>query len=339
MFYPRWLIIRFAKHLASRVKLAHTPLFVNPNSSHIRIFGCFLVYIGAVVLLACLLSPPLYWLGNAVAARGAFPLLEGIPFHRYFSRCIQIFALLFLWPAFRRIGLQRLSDLGLEHNSQWKRDVITGIGIAILPVLFLGMGYLYLEVYRFKKELIPLGIIKILGAASIVAILEEFLFRGVLFGLLQRIMNSALAAIWSSLIFAGVHFMRIAKPPQETAVEWFSGFAQLTKLFSSAPPWPLLGWGILSLFVAGLILALVTSRTHSLFLAIGLHAGWIFGQQGLQWLAKWRLQPPERLLPWVGPNVVSGAVPTGIIPVLTLLLTAGMAVLYLKRERDITKIR
>jgi len=96
-----------------------------------------------------------------------------------------------------------------------------------------------------------------------------------------------------------------------------------------------LGWGMLSLLLAGLILAVATLRTRSLFLAIGLHAGWIIGQQGLQWAAKFRIKPPEALLPWIGPNVVSGAVPTGLVPSAMLLLTMALAFYYLSRARTL----
>ena len=43
-----------------------------------------------------------------------------------------------------------------------------------------------------------------------------------------------------------------------------------------------------------------TLRTRSLWLAIGLHAGWIFCQQALQWLARYRVKPPDALWPWIG---------------------------------------
>lgn len=175
--------------------------------------------------------------------------------------------------------------------------------------------------------------IRILCTASVVAVLEEFLFRGVILGLFLRVMRPATAAVLSSLIFAVVHFMKVAKPTVEVSVNWLSGFAQMLHIFSGAPPWPLIGWGLLSLFLAGLLLALATLWTRSLFLAIGLHAGWIIGQQGLQWLAKFRIKSPGELLPWVGPNVVSGGVPTGIIPILVLLSTAGLIILYLRHEK------
>jgi hypothetical protein len=82
--------------------------------------------------------------------------------------------------------------------------------------------------------------------------------------------------------------------------------------------------------LAGILLAVATIRTRSLFLAIGLHAGWIFGQQGIQILGKFGIQPSDRLLPWVGENVVSGAVPTGLVPWAVLGVTGGLILFFLR---------
>lgn len=303
---------------------------MKPNPILLR----FAAYFSAVVLLACVFSPPLYWAGSALADHGVLPFLKGFPFHRYFSRCIQIAALVMLWPAFRWVGIRRLRELGLDPNPLCWRDLLTGIGIALVPVLALSAGYLAFEIYRLNTGFAPAGILRILATASAVAVLEEFLFRGVLLGLCLRAMRPLAAACLSSAVFAFVHFMRVAKPAVAAPVDWLSGFGQLPQVFSSSPPWPVLGWGILSLLVAGLILAFATLRTRSLFLPIGIHSGWILGQQGLQWAAKFRIKPPGELLPWVGPNVVSGAVPTGLIPLGTLLLTAALAALYLRHARD-----
>jgi len=302
---------------------------VNSNPVLLRL----LAYFSGVILIACLISPPLYWAGSALAEAGVLPFLKGFPFHRYFSRCIQVSALLMLWPAFRWIGIRRLEELGIGHNPLARRDFAAGLIIALGPLLVLAAGYLLTGVYDFRKSFPPTGIFRILATAGVVAILEEFLFRGVLLGLCLRSMRPVPAALLSSFVFAVVHFLRVAKVETGSTVGWLSGFGQLPLAFSSAPPWPLLGWGFFSLLLAGLLLAAVTLRTRSLFLAIGLHAGWIFGQQTLQWMAKFRIKPPDALLPWVGPNVVSGAVPTGLIPAGVLLLTLAITFYYLRYVR------
>jgi membrane protease YdiL (CAAX protease family) len=302
---------------------------VNSNPVILRL----LAYFSGIILLACLLSPPLYWAGSALAERGVLPFLQGFPFHRYFSRSMQISAVLMLWPAFRWIGIRRIGELGIERNPLWRSDLLAGFAIAFIPVLALGAGYLAFDVYHWKSGLAIVSGLRILATGGVVAILEEFLFRGVLLGLCLRSMKPFAAVLVSSAVFAVVHFMRVAKPASEEVVSWTSGFAQIPQAFSSAPPWPLLAWGVFSLLLAGILLAAVTLRTRSLFLPVGLHAGWIIGQQGLQWLAKFRIKPPDALLPWIGPNVVSGAVPTGLVPAAVLLLTMALAIYYLGHVR------
>jgi membrane protease YdiL (CAAX protease family) len=129
-----------------------------------------------------------------------------------------------------------------------------------------------------------------------------------------------------------LHFLRPARIDTGAEVTWLSGWEQLLMIFHGAPPWPLLGYGIFTLLLAGGILAWVTLRTRSLWGAIGLHAGWILGQQGFLAVARLRVKPEEALLPWVGPNLVSGAVPTGIVPAAVLAFT-GLLLWVLWRRR------
>jgi membrane protease YdiL (CAAX protease family) len=303
---------------------------VNSNPAHPRGLLRLLAYPVAVVLLACVMSPPLYWTGSWLAEAGVLPIVQGFPFHRYFSRSIQISALILLWPAFRWIGIRRISELGIEKNPAWTRDLAAGFLIAFLPVLALGAGYFWNAVYAFRPDWEGAKLLRIVGTAAAVSVLEEFLFRCVFLGLCLMAMGRAAAVGFSAVFFAAVHFLKTSKQPLETPVSWTSGFEQLPLLFSSAPPWPLIGWGFASLLVAGLILAWATLRTRSLFLAIGLHAGWILGQQGIQMFGKFQPRPLESLLPWVGPNLVSGAVPTGLIPLGVLLFTALVLALHLR---------
>ncbi len=303
---------------------------VNSNPAHSHGLLRLLAYPAAVVLLACLISPPLYWIGTWLAGVGILPIVEGFPFHRYFSRSVQISALLLLWPAFRWIGIRRLTELGIEKNLAWKRDLAAGFLIAFLPVLALGAGYFSTGIFEFRANWEPLKLLRVVGTAAAVSVLEEFLFRCVFLGICLMAMKCGAALVLSAVFFAAVHFLKTARQPMEAPVTWLSGFEQLPLLFSSAPPWPLLGWGFASLVVAGLLLAWGTIRTRSLFLAIGLHAGWILGQQGMQVLGKFQPKPPESLLPWIGPNVVSGAVPTGLVPLLVISATVLLVAFYLR---------
>ena len=125
--------------------------------------------------------------------------------------------------------------------------------------------------------------------------------------------------------FAGVHFLR----PANRRTQWWSGGRDLPRSWDSSTPCrrPRSFFsGFVSLLVAGFILAVATLWTRSLWLAIGLH--------GLDLLSANSSMAGEisgkatgRLLALIGPNVVSGAVPTGLLPLAALVLTGRSVVL------------
>ncbi|MGA1129372.1 MAG: hypothetical protein ACO3XN_04815, partial [Chthoniobacterales bacterium] len=89
-----------------------------------------LVYLSAALMAGSLVAPPVYWLGQNLAASGFSDWLAGFPFHRVLSRCLQVSLLLLLWPALRWIGLRRPSELGFQSNPVALRDVVTGVLLA-----------------------------------------------------------------------------------------------------------------------------------------------------------------------------------------------------------------
>jgi membrane protease YdiL (CAAX protease family) len=282
-----------------------------------------LLYLAVVILAAALLSPPIFWLLDGTIT---------FPFYRYFSRTAQVTAIVLLVPLLFWLNIRKVSEIGLEKNSRGWRDAAAGLGIGVVPVALLGAGYLWWGVFRFNADIEAVKILRIAATAVVVAVVEEFLFRGVALGLAVRSFGRWTAAVAVSLVFAAVHFLKPAKEA-DAVVYWWTGFAQIPRILESAPPPLILAFGFLSLFVAGMILALATLRTHSLWLPIGIHAGWILGQQGFQWLARPTEKSFASFLPWVGPNVVSGAVPTGFVPVIVLLLTGAAVWLYLRHAR------
>ncbi len=284
-----------------------------------------LFYAAAVVLLAALLSPPIYWL-----LHDAHPWLGTVPFRRFFSRTALIVALVLLWPTLRWMNVRRLSELGLEGNPRAFAHLSAGLTLATIPLLLLAAVYLGTEIWRIRSEIDWGKFPMIVGTAAAVPVVEEFLFRGVLLGLAVRSLGRWRGALAISLVFAAVHF--IDSRYDVTDVRWWSGFDVLSHAFSnSGGLWLALSGGV-SLFVLGLIFALATLSTRSLWLAIGIHAGCIFGQQAFNIVARFRVRPPDAMLPWFGPNVVHGMVPTGLVPLVALLVIGVLVWWYLRRE-------
>lgn len=287
------------------------------------------LYLVVVVLVGALLSPPVYW-----AIHGS---LHGVPFHRLFDRTTMIAALVLLWPALRWLGVGSVSELGLSKNSHATRDVVAGLALALLPLALLALGYFGFDVYQLRKTVDWHKIAAILGAVVAVPIVEEALFRGVLLGISVKSIGRWAGVIIVSLLFAVVHFIR--QRGEIAEVHWWSGFALLGSVLPGPGEYAETLAGAGNLFVIGLILAAARLRTRSLWLPIGLHAGWILGQQMINLVGRYHVKPSDALLPWVGPNVVSGMVPTGIVPLAALLVTGACVWWYLARAASIASPR
>jgi membrane protease YdiL (CAAX protease family) len=285
----------------------------------------------ATVSAGALVAPLVFWIGQSLAETGWSSWLAGFPFHRVLSRCLQISALVLLVPTLWWVGLRRLTELNLQRNPLGRRDVVVGMSAALLPIALLLLAYIVggWFVWNPSPEWTKFG--RIVLTASVVSVVEEAVFRGVILGVCLWSLRPVSAIAVSSVFFAVVHFIKPAKTsitPDD--VGWLSGFAELGKVADSLPSVSVLWWGMVSLLLAGWILGSVTVRTRSLWLAIGLHAGWIFGQQSLQVILLPAGGNALASLPWAGPNLVSGAVPTGILPLVAVLAAGWITHLYLR---------
>jgi membrane protease YdiL (CAAX protease family) len=130
----------------------------------------------------------------------------------------------------------------------------------------------------------------LLGAtvsAAVVAVLEELIFRGALFGILRKTWKWPAALGVSSAVYAAVHFLQKGAAPP--SVDWLSGIRLLPELFRLPPDGTGFVPAFFTLLLAGAILALAYQRTGTLFLSIGLHAGWIFWLTACRFLT---VEPP-----------------------------------------------
>ena len=172
-----------------------------------------LVYFGIVFLGGALLAPWLYQLTQAVAnVSPSFQTLADQPFHRYVNRSLLVLAILGLWPFLRSTGLCSWRAVGLGKEPGIGRKVCAGFalgfgslaGVALLA-LAAGTRSLNLDQSTFDllKHLMSAAL-----TATVVAILEELVFRGALFGAMRQACPWPKALVISSMIYALLHFFQ-----------------------------------------------------------------------------------------------------------------------------------
>ena len=263
--------------------------------------GKIISYLLGVVLLGALLAPPLYRLGVACSRISALHFLQDTDFQRYFARSILISAFLLLPLILRWIGLERFRDLGLSRNPLGWRNLVVGFLVAVAVTAALGLIAIQSGIYTWKSHL-PWNLVAgVFLPALTVAVIEEFLFRGAILGLVRQTVSTVPAIVLVSALFSMVHFLRPVDG-QISVVHWYSGFVLLGKLFGRFSDPLLVGGGFMTIFILGLLLAHSAVRTRSLWLSIGIHAGTVFGKMSFNKLTKQLTQAP----PWFGPELTVG---------------------------------
>jgi membrane protease YdiL (CAAX protease family) len=282
-----------------------------------------LIYLAASVLLAALLAPPLFWSAQWLAAHDPFRFLAGFDFETFFHRALLIALIVLLWPLLRSIRVRAWSDLGLNPNRHWVRDVLVGFLLAAIPLLCCGAILVALPVFSLRSSVNWLGFAQLAAASVVVPLIEETFFRGLVLGILLRTGQRYMSIFLTSAFFAIVHFL---KAPEQTSpiVTWLSGFNSIAHSFRQFTHPMLVAAGFTTLLLLGLILADARVRTRSLWLAIGLHGGWIFARGAFQMIARREFL----ILPWLGKNLLVGIVPLAL-GALTWMLMRG----WLKHAR------
>jgi membrane protease YdiL (CAAX protease family) len=287
----------------------------------------------AVVVLGAVLAPMLYWavhalepwalangllrwepVGNQVEARGPFTFLEA-DFQKFFNRAMLLSALLLLWPALRWMGIRR-GDLRLQQDARWRSHLLVGLAVGGGVVALMAAGYVFLGYYHLKGSP-PWGALpRIALSAVVVAMLEEWLFRGMIFGLFAKAMKPVRALFWTTLVFATLHFLKPDEDVHIAQVDWSSGFALLPYVFHQFTEPAMLLAGLTTLFTLGWLLGYARLRTGSLWMGIGIHAGVVFVKMGFSKITK----RDGELLPWIGPELQIGLVPVALLLIALFLV-------------------
>ncbi|MEM9161420.1 MAG: CPBP family intramembrane glutamic endopeptidase, partial [Verrucomicrobiota bacterium] len=243
---------------------------------------CWL-YVGTLVF-AALLSPWFFRLVNdsdallSILSEDTLAYLREKPITRFFDR-IRILGVLIVLPLlFKYAKLYSFSKIGFRRTfKEFFKWYAYG----------LGMMAIVLAVTVFSQSIEPrtdwsIGrqIEKSLGAivgATTLSIVEEVIFRGLIFRLFYTLLKPIPAIILSSLFFASLHFKmnpeRIAHlGPEEIGLQegFFVAWGYVTAVAD--------GFNLLSFInysLVGILLHQAFLKTGNLWSSIGLHAGWV----------------------------------------------------------------
>jgi CAAX protease family protein len=265
------------------------------------------VYFIAIVIVGALVAPLLFWSAQSLAAHGVFPFLAKYDFETFFHRATLIAAALLLWPFLRISHVRSMADLGLAPNPRWGRDLCVGAVLAAIPLLCCGALLIAFHAYSFRHIFAWSRFGKVLAASIAVPLIEEWFFRGIVLGVLLRTGRKYIPILVVSALFAAVHFL---KAPERTSavVTWNSGLNSIAHAFGRFGDPMMLVSAFATLFLIGCVLADARVLTRSLWLSIGLHAGWIFGSGTFTLLARRQVLA----LPWLGKNLLVGIIPLGV---------------------------
>jgi membrane protease YdiL (CAAX protease family) len=193
------------------------------------------------------------------------------PLDRVLSRLIMVSVCVWLVFIMMRYEKNNWKRLGWERKDSRLELLLWGFGVAFLfLILFACLQAAFGSkkfLFQNLDQLTQKAFFYLLGA-FVVGVLEEFLFRGVLFGVLRDRISTAQALFWTSFIYAVVHFLRtndsmnVAHP---TMMDSFKVLATLVEPFSQ----PQLIWqSFVGLFLLGLVLNHLFLKTNSFRLLV-----------------------------------------------------------------------
>jgi membrane protease YdiL (CAAX protease family) len=249
-----------------------------------RPLRALLVYIIAVFVGGALLAPPIYWLVQWIAhtfpdfaARHASKIATAT-FPRIVNRSLLAIAMICLWPLVKNLDFHSARDIGLVRpRGQWKKfGAGFALGLASLAIV-VGIAFAcharHLN-HRLSGGEIAHRLLESAATAIAIAVLEEILFRGAIFGAMRKVFHWTLAMMLSSMIYAILHYFESANSPE--TVTWLSGLQLLPLMLRNLGDLHAVIPGFFNLTLAGMLLAWAYQKTGNLYFSTGLHIGWIF---------------------------------------------------------------
>jgi membrane protease YdiL (CAAX protease family) len=281
----------------------------------------FLLRLVFALVLAAVAAALLAPVAAVLVARCGFL----VPFPRIFDRSMMLTTAVILIFQKDKLRLLPLVQSGFERPQSLVsrlRLITIGLSISLLVVAILWLVAIIAAPAggRAQWASIVAALPKLILAAAVIALVEEAFFRAYLMQGLVSDFGSTPALIVSSAIYSAAHLVRSPARFYLTSLDWFSGLHCVAAGLSNFAA-PESAPALLGLLLLGLLLGRAFLTTASVYLSIGLHAGFVIGAKS------WRLAAPvPDLLPhWLAGYssfpLVSGA--AAWIAALVLLVCIG----------------
>lgn len=230
-----------------------------------------LSFIAIVVAATCALTPPIYGLVLSILPQDPWP------FSRVFDRVLLAVLLVGLFVARKRLSLAVLKPYFFRDRVALRtRDLTVGVLISLLSSCLLLSLIVGDELHWVGRSwgAVAGRLPKLLVSALLIGLIEEAIFRVLLFGKLASAFPLALSASLASVLYALVHFIAPDKSFVFSPGDMLLGFEYLASVLERGLDLQLLP-AMAGLFLVGLVLCFSLLRTRAVYLGIGLHAGWV----------------------------------------------------------------
>lgn len=213
-------------------------------------------------------------------------LTKAFIFRKVFNRVFLVSEVLVFLAFWKKLGIE------IPYKIYYKRQhiknefgswvIVAIITIALMTVIQYFAGFRHYQP-RSWDYILSKGAVALLSS-FIVAIMEETIFRGLLFSSFKTRFRSMYSAIFTSLIFASLHifsldhFLKSIKAAQANfaGTDPLAGFYHMALFMQPLCDWQVVIPGFIGLFICSLMLCGLTMKTGCLWPAIATHFGWVF---------------------------------------------------------------
>ncbi|MHC4954347.1 MAG: lysostaphin resistance A-like protein [Planctomycetota bacterium] len=244
----------------------------------------------------------------------AAALLPNTKWHRVATRTFLIVLIIAFASSagHPRTWSDKIRELGLTGPWRGQRFFI-GVMAALLLMVGLIVGSYLVggrQLQNIAQKHTVLGLLwRAIMSAVLVSFIEEVLCRGYLKDLVGNIPSAVLYSI--------AHFFRPMHPTKPAdGYDPLLAFRRFPELLEGWMEPRHLAWGIPSLFLLGIALNRLRERTGTLYLGIGIHAGFVFAiRMYPQWISA---QPLGSKMIWGGNRVHDGMLATILMALLVV---------------------